>query len=591
MEPSSEALLRRLEALESEVQTLRKEVKRLSSRPGEAAAGSGSGAPTPDRVTVVESPRTKATRSTAPAKSLAERFPWTTEDVMKWAGIALVLFSVAFFFKYAVDQGWLTPTVRVILGLLLGFVLLFLGVLLRVRRPGFGHVLQGGAVATFYITLFAAFQVMSLVPFGMAFGGMVLVTALALALGLWQKDPALAVFGLIGGLATPFLLYTDTGDITGLVTYVLLLLAATTGIYLFWGWRSMLYTTVIGGWIVLFIASNALPAEAAAQVGDRWAVQVGALFGLAAFWVTPVVRELLVRKNPSYWPTPTLTAKSAFVKLLERVLHNAPHQLTLVTPLIAFGLSASVWDLPSRTWGFIALVAAALFLGLAELLRRADFSRMAYTHRWSSLLLTTLAIPLILREEGILVVFAAEATALHFLSQRLEDRLLRASAHALWLVPGIWLLFVAAEVSSTAPVVVNLASLRILFVIVCLGSASLALNNRTLRIFYLGAAHAAALAWVFRELSWLEAGQAYVTIVWTLYAVTLLLVGLRFDQAIVRTGGLVTFAIVVGKLFLVDLDQLDPLWRILLFLGIGALFLVIGYFLPSLWKELMGRRE
>lgn len=46
-----------------------------------------------------------------------------------------------------------------------------------------------------------------------------------------------------------------------------------------------------------------------------------------------------------------------------------------------------------------------------------------------------------------------------------------------------------------------------------------------------------------------------------------------------------TLALVVGKLFLVDLRNLDPLWRILLFLGVGALFLLVAYFVPNLWKR------
>jgi uncharacterized membrane protein len=42
---------------------------------------------------------------------------------------------------------------------------------------------------------------------------------------------------------------------------------------------------------------------------------------------------------------------------------------------------------------------------------------------------------------------------------------------------------------------------------------------------------------------------------------------------------------VVAKLFLVDLALVDTIWRILLFLGFGGLFLVISYYLQNLMRR------
>jgi uncharacterized membrane protein len=51
---------------------------------------------------------------------------------------------------------------------------------------------------------------------------------------------------------------------------------------------------------------------------------------------------------------------------------------------------------------------------------------------------------------------------------------------------------------------------------------------------------------------------------------------------------LATLLLMVAKLFLVDLAALDALWRILLFLTLGGLFLLISYFLQGLWRERPG---
>ena len=39
------------------------------------------------------------------------------------------------------------------------------------------------------------------------------------------------------------------------------------------------------------------------------------------------------------------------------------------------------------------------------------------------------------------------------------------------------------------------------------------------------------------------------------------------------------------KLFLVDLAVLAPVWRIMLFMGFGGLFLVLSYYFQDLWVD------
>ena len=45
-------------------------------------------------------------------------------------------------------------------------------------------------------------------------------------------------------------------------------------------------------------------------------------------------------------------------------------------------------------------------------------------------------------------------------------------------------------------------------------------------------------------------------------------------------AGAALMTIVVAKLFLVDLGNSDTLARVVSFLGVGLLFLVVGYFAP-----------
>jgi len=49
--------------------------------------------------------------------------------------------------------------------------------------------------------------------------------------------------------------------------------------------------------------------------------------------------------------------------------------------------------------------------------------------------------------------------------------------------------------------------------------------------------------------------------------------------------GLATLLVAVGKLFIVDLAIVDPIWRILLFIGFGAGLLAVAFWLNSDTEE------
>jgi uncharacterized membrane protein len=132
-------------------------------------------------------------------------------------GIGLVLVGVAFLFKYAVEQGWLTPLVHVAFGIALGLGLTTIGFRVRERERWFSQVMFGGAVATWYMTGFAAFQLLDVMSHPVAFGFMVVVTVFTFAMSVRQDEASLAVLGAVGGLGTPFFLYTDAGTVPALM--------------------------------------------------------------------------------------------------------------------------------------------------------------------------------------------------------------------------------------------------------------------------------------------------------------------------------------------------------------------------------------
>jgi hypothetical protein len=122
-------------------------------------------------------------------------------------------------------------------------------------------------------------------------------------------------------------------------------------------------------------------------------------------------------------------------------------------------------------------------------------------------------------------------------------------------------------------------------VVALLLACSWVVGGRKSALIYRLAAHAALLAWFWREFGALPGSpDAYVTVVWGLTGAAMFVAGLRRDHPYLTKGGVATLFLVVAKLFLWDLVGLDPLWRVLLFLGFGGLFLLLSYHLRNLWN-------
>jgi uncharacterized membrane protein len=68
-----------------------------------------------------------------------------------------------------------------------------------------------------------------------------------------------------------------------------------------------------------------------------------------------------------------------------------------------------------------------------------------------------------------------------------------------------------------------------------------------------------------------------VSLVWAVYACTLVVGGLRRRLAAVRWAGLAWFGITVVKAFFVDIPMLEGVYRIAALLVLGALLMAAGW--------------
>jgi hypothetical protein len=94
---------------------------------------------------------------------------------------------------------------------------------------------------------------------------------------------------------------------------------------------------------------------------------------------------------------------------------------------------------------------------------------------------------------------------------------------------------------------------------------------------YKAIAYVGLLVWFLSELGPRSYGAQLVSIAWSVQGATALVASLRNHSQSLQVAGLATLGLVAAKLLLVDLAQLDPIWRILMFMGFGAALLWLAY--------------
>jgi len=513
---------------------------------------------------------------------LPQEIPWVSPDMNGSADAALettfglgwlnrvavitLIFGVGFLFKYAVDSQWIGPAMRVALGVAAATLSLFLGEWISLRdQKTFARGLTGLGLALLYLSFYAGFGFYHLLPQGTAFLLMCLTTAAAAMLALHYDSQAVALLGLAGGYLTPVLLSTSENHMGVLAGYTSILnlgalatarmkrwpaleyLAWPATAFLFLGWTSQWLDddTRLGAWVWLSI-SFALFFVASAVGARLWllALNTGAYFAATFF-------------------------------LLDHRYHSSMAAFTLALALPHALVAKAVWSRDRRVGELTAAIAVVLL---------------------------TLAIPIQFVGFRITMLWSLEAAALTWLGARLQESRLQAGAFLLFGAVFIRLLAFDAEIYSlreTYSIVANLRFLTFGVAAVSLWIASRFARIREFQSVSYGAGHLVLLwalamevaGWARRtsdpqDVSNVE--STGISILMAVYASALVVAGVALRSALNRILGLGLFALVIVKLYLLDVWSLSRGFRITAFLALGGLLLLVSY-LYSRFKPVLER--
>ncbi len=138
-------------------------------------------------------------------------------------GIVLAL-AALLFFQYSIEHGLISPTMRVVFGVLTGIGCLVGSewLIKRGQAPA-ANALAGSGVVILYGATWAAQTLYGLIGIVPAFVLMAVITAVCVAVAIARDARFIAVLGLLGGFATPLLVASDASSPVALFGYILLL--------------------------------------------------------------------------------------------------------------------------------------------------------------------------------------------------------------------------------------------------------------------------------------------------------------------------------------------------------------------------------
>jgi uncharacterized membrane protein len=339
-------------------------------------------------------------------------------------GIAILFLGLAFLLRYAGERVTVPIELRYAGVAFASLVLQVIGWRLRERSRTYGLILQGGAIAVMYLTIFAAMRLHPLIPPGMGFALLVAVVVLSAILAVAQDSPTMAAAGAAGGFAAPLLASTGGEHHVMLFSYFALLNAGILAISWFKAWRQL---NLIG-----FIGTLGIGVAWGTRSYRPEMLATTEPFLLLFFLMYVAIGLMFARRVLGDAASdPPSQDRVAVVRWASEQADYVDGTLLFGTPLISFGMQYALIKHVELGAAFSALGLGLFYMLLAALLlRRTQWRYLALVEIYIALgaIFATLSVPLGLNARWTAAAWAVEGAGVYWIGIRQDRRLARAFA-------------------------------------------------------------------------------------------------------------------------------------------------------------------
>jgi uncharacterized membrane protein len=283
-----------------------------------------------------------------------------------WVGAVTLALAAIFLVRYSIEEGYLSPEVRVILAALFGFGLIAAAERVRVSDERVAQAMAAAGVAAIYGALFAAVGLYDMIPRPVAGIAALALTGFAIGVSL-RHGILVAALAFVGGFASPAIIGGEPNTPV-LFGYLLAIAAGTLAVIRHRGWWLLGWGVLAGAalWTVLWMLSLPSSHLASGPFELHW---VGAfLVAVAGLFVWATWRRLGESENPPadvaalVWSALGVTG----VLLLSTIVQDQGQQDAAWLALALHG--AGVYALGRGTARFQYVAVLAPVLSLATLL-------------------------------------------------------------------------------------------------------------------------------------------------------------------------------------------------------------------------------
>jgi uncharacterized membrane protein len=502
----------------------------------------------------------------------------------KWflgIGVLIFIVGVGFFLKYAFDQEWIGPAVQISLGFICGLGLLAFGNLCHrrnLRGLDVGFVAVG--LGTLYLSSYSATQVHHLLPGSMALVLIFVTTAVGVSLARLWTSQGLAILTFLGGYLAPLLFASGQIDPWLFLGYLLILTLGSQILAYAQDWRHLYSGGAALTWLSL------------------------------AVWSHRDYRKELFQETFLF--TQILFAAYSLMPFLRPVSKKEPRRgflLAVVNGLLCSWYSAFLLDYQKWPEAIVSLSYAIVTLGVALLLRR----RLA-PGLYSSWLIAQAVVFLLLfwaqtlSDDWVTVFWSAELVALYWVAAKCNDRTLLfgtfliglavvfqhfGNALAFLFESPISQTFTAGMVGRWSAGLSVVAGLLLVSWLDRLGKVGgthqrLSYAFEALGVLSLfGFANVELYRFTTQFMRTIEV--AGISVLWTLFAAGLMLIGLWMRRKAYRLSAIVLLIVTVLKVLAYDTAEVSTPYRILSCLVLGGMLVAVSFLYYRFSERLAGK--
>lgn len=496
---------------------------------------------------------------------------WETfigQKAFGWLAVLLFVLTATFFLRYAYQNNWIGPVGRVAIGELVGAALIGAG--WRHFQRGwkrFSSMLTAAGIVVLYLSTFAAFGFYRLLPQQHAGVFLAVLVLESMIAAVCYRSAVVALVAVIGGLLTPWLMQSDHDTYPALFIYLTVLNTGVVAAQLARRWAAVGSVAFLGtqGLFWLWYFGNYHPEKFAWALGFQ-----AILFGLYLSYST--IASFISTRVTGWEELARFVLNAIFGFIALRVLLKDDYGIWL---------------------GSVAMGMATLYAVTAR-------STLASRPRDQRLLLTSLAVsvgfiawafPVQANARWVSFGWAAMGAALWWFGLRVSSPSLRAMAAALAAAANMRLLMFDLPTYTRDPFIplFNRFALPSLGVVACILASVISVDSFLKRMkpmerFGVAVAGVSGvlLLWLILSVEcygyfdsqtigsddvsvWRWRGQLALTVLWTVYATALLVLGFQLARARLRWLAMALYGVSVVKLFLVDMANVQQLYRILAF--------------------------